>query len=148
MGDNYYRDQRPSSAGQYAPPHQGYQPQPQYGGRPNEGYSPYTSTTSFQPQQPVYNTYQPPRDDGYRPPRNDQLGNYRDDYDDRRRHEHHGGPRAGEPGYYAPPPHSHGDRSNSRRSSKSGREKHGHEAEKSVGATLLGGAIGGTSLTV
>jgi hypothetical protein len=54
MGDNY-RDQysqRPSSANPYAP-HQSYQPQ-QYAGRPNDGYSPYSSTANFQPPSQVW----------------------------------------------------------------------------------------------
>lgn len=60
--------------------------------------------------------------------------------------------RGSDASYYGPPPQSYqgyDDRPSSRGSrrererSRDRGEKHGHEAEKSIGATLLGGAVGG-----
>ncbi len=80
-------------------------------------------------------------------PPNMQVGQYREDYDyDPRRYSasqpHHHRPSDG--GYYAPPPQlSDIDRPSSRDSRHRGEKKESHHAEKSVGATLLGGAAGG-----
>ena len=83
-----------------------------------------------------------------------QVGSYREDYDDRRPSSASYGSypehRQSNAGYYTPPSaydersHDRRRRHDSRAESESyrGGEKKNHDAAKSVGATLLGGAVG------
>ncbi|KAI1623468.1 hypothetical protein EDD37DRAFT_650564 [Exophiala viscosa] len=129
-------------------------PRPQqYEGQPqgNSGYSSPAPQSTY--------GYQPAREDQYQhSPRSSgmQVGQYGAPDYEYGRERRNSGPyaasqyRGSEASYYAPPPHEHSDRPSSR-GSRRGREKsrdrgekHGHhEAEKAVGATVLGGALAG-----
>jgi len=135
-----------SAQNAYPPP-----PRPQqYDGQAysHQGYSSPAPQSSY---------YQPPLEDQHRySPRSSgmQVDQYRErEYDGRERRR--SGPyaasqyRGSEDSYYAPS-HHHDDRASSRgsrrerpRSKERGEKHEHHEAEKAVGATLLGGAVAG-----